>query len=131
MSEARDEAANETNIVPPDGSVTETSGPDSTAPTTGLDTSSVAPTLDLNPGDRGPVGPETMVGPSPSVEDTLNVSLLGMGETLEASSSVGLKTASGGCTTDAGSGAMNMFADSAADATTDEGSSVPGHARST
>ena len=101
MSEARDRRADDTTCIPPGGSATDSDAVNSSAPTIAADSPPLALTVDLNPGQGGPAVAETTVAPSPSV-----------GETLGALASVDSTTAAGGgCTTDAGSGAMDLFAD--------------------
>ena len=64
----------------------------------------------MNPGERGPAVAETEVAPSPSVNETVDMPSPSMGETLDTPSSVDSKMASGSFTTDAGSGAIEVFA---------------------
>jgi hypothetical protein len=128
MSEARDPRADETTSILSDGSPTESLALDSAASTTEVDAPSMAPTLDLNPGARGPAAVGTMVAPSPGVDGTLDMPSLGAGETLDMPASVGSVAPSGGYTTDAGSGVTDVFVDSAGDATTDDASDASGPA---
>jgi eukaryotic-like serine/threonine-protein kinase len=117
MSKARESRADDTTSIPPDRLATETIAVDSAAPTIGVDVPPLPPTVKLNPGERGPVVVATTFASSSSAD-----------ETLDTPSPIGSKTASGRCTTDAGSGAMEVFTDAADGATTDEGSDAPGPA---
>jgi tRNA A-37 threonylcarbamoyl transferase component Bud32 len=126
MSEARDPRAGDTIKIPPDSSQAGTVTVDSTAPASGLSAPSSAPTLDLNPGERGPAIAETKVAPSPTANKTVDMPSPSMGETLDTPSSVDWKMTSGSSSTDAGSGAIEVFT---GDETTDEGSATPVPAR--
>ncbi len=70
---------------------------------------STAPTLAINPGERGPTVAETQVAPSPSLNETVDMPSPSMGETLDTPSSVEWKTAGRSFTTDAGSGAIERL----------------------
>jgi hypothetical protein len=72
MGEARDPRADDSTLIPPDGSATERIAIDSASPATEADAPHLAPTLSLNPGERGPAVAETLVAPSLSVDETLN-----------------------------------------------------------
>jgi serine/threonine protein kinase len=136
MSEARDPLADDTTRISPDGSATATIAVETATPPTVADAPPSAPTLDLNPGERGPALAQTVVAPSPGVGDTLHmpspragetldISSPSVGETLDAPASFGLKTAGGNSVTDAGSGVIDGFSDFADDASTDEDKAGP------
>ncbi len=126
MSEARDPRAGDTIPIPPGSSRAETVAVDSVAPVSGLGAPPAAQTLGFNPGERGPAVAETEVAPKPRVNQTVEMPSPSMGETLEPSSSVHSKMASGGFPTDAGSGAVGVCAD---DEETDEGAATRDPAR--
>jgi eukaryotic-like serine/threonine-protein kinase len=128
MSEARDPQAGDTISIPPDSSHAKTVKVDTEAPGPGVGAPPSAPTLDVNPGERGPAVAETKVALTPSVNKTADMTSPSIGATLDTPSSVNWKMTTGGFTTDAGSGAIGAFAD---DEKTDEGSSnqVPARGR--
>ncbi len=82
MSEAHDPRAGDTISITPDSSQAETVRVDSA----GVESGSSAPTLDLNPGERGPNVAETNVAPSPSVMETVDTPSPRIAETLDAAS---------------------------------------------
>ena len=122
MSEARDPRAVDTIAIPPESSQAKTITVDSEAAASGAGAPPWAPTLDLNPGERGPAVAQTQVAPSPSANETVEMPSPSMGETLEAPASVPSKMAGEGLTTDAGSGAIGVVAGGE---TTDEGPDTP------
>jgi serine/threonine-protein kinase len=140
MSRARDQRADETISSPSVGAASTTIAPDRAVPTTVLYATPVAPTLELDPGKRGPSVPETMQAPSPGVDETVELpSQRRVGETLDMASSgsdatvdgpfsVGSISASGGATTEAGSGVISDLTESPDDATTDQATPTPGAA---
>ena len=128
MSEARDPRADDTNFIPPDGPATDAFAGDSAASANGVDAPSMAPTLDLNPGECGPAVNDTMVALAPTVDEKSDMPSVSVGETLDTHSSVGSKTASGSRATDAGFETMDVVADSADDATADDATTEPGSA---
>ena len=123
MSEARDPRAGETISIPPNSSEAETVKVDTAAPASGLSAPPGAPTLDLNPGDRGPTVAETEFAPSPSLTQAVDIPSPTIGETLDTRASVDSKMTSGGRSTDAGFGAIEGHA---GDETVDAGSATPG-----
>ncbi len=127
MSEARDPRAGDTMPIPPDSSQAETVKVDSAAPESRLSAPPGAPTLDLNPGERRPSVAETKVAPSPRGSETVDIPSPSLGETLEMPASVDSKMTSGGRSTDAGFGAIDVGTD---DETVDAGSAAPGPPRS-
>ena len=86
----------------------------------------MAPTLDVNPGERGPDVADTEVAQTPNLNETVDMPSPSMGETLDTPSRVHSKLTSGDFTTDAGRGAIGAFAD---DETTDAGSDTSASAR--
>jgi eukaryotic-like serine/threonine-protein kinase len=126
MSRAHDPRAGDTIEIPPDNSQAGTVKLDLAATVSGAGELPSAPTLNVNPGERGPTVAETQVAPSPSVSATVEMPSPSVGETLDTSSSVDSKMTSGGSTTDAGSLAIGDFA---GDESTDEGSATPDAAR--
>src|SRR5262249_1539938 len=84
-----------------------------------------APTLDLNLGERGPNVGETELASSSGANDTMDMPSPTTGETVDVPSPVDATITRGSTTTDAGSGAMEVFADGEVTA---EGSATPGPA---
>jgi eukaryotic-like serine/threonine-protein kinase len=130
MSKARDPRVDKTTIASPDGSGSEMTAVDSSDPTSTGAVSPFALTQELNPGEGVEAVAITAIAPSRSVNETLAMSSLSVEKTLDAPVSVGLKSAAGGLTTDAGSGSMLDFGfeDPAGEASTDEGISAAGPA---
>ncbi len=126
MSEPRDPNAGNTITIPPGGSHAETVTVDSATPSSEGGAPTHAPTVDLNPGDRGPAIAPTDVAPAPTANPTVDMSSPSMGATLDAPSPARSTAADGGFTTDAGFAASGVFVDGQ---TTDEGSDAPVPAR--
>jgi serine/threonine-protein kinase len=121
MSEARDPQADEASCIPIGGSPAETTSDDAPAARTGVD----APPHDWNPGECVAA---TTVATSPSADKILGMPSPTAGRMLDMPLPVGTKTASGSCTTDQGSGAIEVIGDSAAFAKTDDTTPAPGQA---
>jgi eukaryotic-like serine/threonine-protein kinase len=111
MSEARDPRAGKTITIGPGSSRVETVTADPATPASGEGAESRGPTLDLNPGDRGPAAAITEHELWPDVKQTVDMPSPSLGATLEAPAPVDSTMAGGGLTTDGGSGAFRLFAD--------------------
>src|SRR5262249_13040009 len=87
--------------------------------TVGEDEPSIASTLDLEPGLRGPVVAETLESPSPSVDGTFGIPSPGEGVTLDMPVSGGSKEPHGGRRAEVGTREMAAHVDSGDDVTHD------------
>ncbi len=128
MSKARDPRADETTVGSPDGAGEETIATVSASAASTMNVQTSVPTQEMNPGDRGPTVADTAIATSPSFNETLDMQSPSVGVTLDATSSVRSKLTDDGFMTDAGSGAMDDFADPAGEASTDDGTSAAGPA---